>query len=101
MPFNVYPDDATAALLGKPAGAPIMLVPTEAMRSFVPLATHVGPDPAQGNVPTSFIRIAVSGDPLLPIRQPKIELLAHDPSKPDGSPAPPLDPNSAISLGPQ
>src|SRR5215467_7985885 len=52
MPFNVYPDDATATLLGKRARAPITLESTEAMRSFVPLAAHVGPDPALGNVPT-------------------------------------------------
>jgi N-acetylneuraminic acid mutarotase len=49
-----------------------------------------------GNVPTMFIRVAVSGLPR-PV-PPKFELLAHDPDRPGGSPAPPLDPNIAVSL---
>src|SRR5262245_49050647 len=96
--FNIYPDAATAALLGKPANAPITLMATEAMRSFVPLASHVGPDPGLGSVPTTFTRISVSSPPALTVH-PKIELLAHDPNRPDGSPPPPLDPNTAVSVG--
>ena len=94
MSFNIYPDADTAALLGKPVWAPISLGPGEAMRKFVPLADHVGLDPVM-NVPTTFIRIAMSGGPQ--VLQPKFELLARDPDRPGGSPAPLLDPDIAVS----
>jgi N-acetylneuraminic acid mutarotase len=99
MSFNVYPDAATAALLGKPLGAPIRLDSTEAMSKFVPLANHVGPDPTLGNAPATFIRVAMQGDPAERDMQLKFELLAHDPERPAGSPALTLNPNTAINLG--
>jgi len=98
MPFIIYPDAATAIGLGQPIGTPVHLGDGEAMRSFVPLAGLVGPDPSEGNAPTTFIRISMLGLPVTADKQPKIELLAHDPSEPNGSPAPPLDPNTAVAL---
>ena len=95
MSFSIYPDADTATLLGKPVWVPISLGPGEAMRRFVPLAEHVGPDPLMGNVPTTFIRIAMSGGPQ--VVRPKFELLAHDPDRHGGSAAPPLDPDIAVS----
>lgn len=97
MSFNVYPDAATAALLAKPEHAPIALETDEVMRSFVPLADHVGPDPALGNVATTFIRIALSGIDV-PDRLPTVELIAHDPDRPGGSPAQKVNPNIANNI---
>lgn len=98
MTFNIYPDAPTAQLLAKPPGSPIRLAANEAMSTYVELANNVGPDPVQGNLPTCFIRIAVSGTPVPPTMQPRFELLAHDPTTPGGSPPPPLDPNAATSI---
>lgn len=96
MPFTIYPDADTAELLDKPVRTPILLAPGEAMGRFVPLAEHFGPNPEAGGVPTCFICIAMSGG--APGAQPKFELLAHDPDRPNSSAARPLDPNTNISL---
>ena len=37
MTFVIYPDTATAKMLGKPAATPVHLVPGETMQAFVPL----------------------------------------------------------------
>jgi hypothetical protein len=97
VPFIIYPDVATATLLGKPISTPVHLADSETMSAFVPLASLVGPDPSEGNVPTTFIRVSMSGPPAPTDKQPKIELLAHDPNKP-GGPARPIDPNTAITV---
>ena len=60
MTFYVYPDNATAALLGKPPGAPIALANGKAMAGFAPLQPIFGNDPAD-NLSTSFISIAMNG----------------------------------------
>lgn len=99
MAFTIYPDTDTAALLGQPVRAPISLGPGEVMRKFVPLAQLAGPDPALGNLPTTFIRIAMSGAAEMNAAPPRFELLAHDPDRPGGSPPPLLDPATAISPG--
>ena len=98
MPFNIYPDADTAALLNKPVRTPILLAPGEAMGKFVPLADHVGLDPVGQNLPTTFICIAMSGGPVAPAMQPKFELMAHDPELPARTEAPPLDLNTNVDL---
>ncbi len=68
MTFYVYPDNATAALLGKPPGAPIALANGKAMAGFAPLQPIFGNDPAD-NLSTSFISIAMNGPaPATPIQ---------------------------------
>jgi hypothetical protein len=98
MASMIYPDAATAAMLGIPAAAPLLLRSNAAMGAFAPLAPLVGPDPDLGNVPTTFIRVALSGAPVPSNRHPRIELLAHHPEAPNGSPAPALDPNTATTI---
>ena len=68
MPFTIYPDAATAALLGAPANSPVHLASgagfvtiNPAMNGFVPLAGRVGPDPGAFGLNTTFIRISMSG----------------------------------------
>jgi len=63
MPFNIYPDAATSALLGTPLNTPVPLANGAAMSAFAPLAGHVGPDTVAPNVTldTTFIRISMSG----------------------------------------
>ena len=80
MAFDIFPDSATASLLGKPAFAPLRLSQDEAMRIFVPLPRHVGPDPGRAGLPTTFLRIAQSGTSLEQIPAPAIELSAADPA---------------------
>jgi hypothetical protein len=82
--FTIYPDAATAALLGTPANTPVPLAAGAAMASFAPLAGHVGPDPAAFNLPTTFIRISM----LLPAsaNPPKVELVAVHTSMTEGMP---------------
>ncbi len=59
--FTVYPDTATATLLGKPADQPITLTNGVATTAFAPLSPFAGPDPTAGGLSTSFVRIAMSG----------------------------------------
>ena len=79
MAFNVYPDTATAALLGKPANTPIHLTANESMTNFAPLAGNVGADPDGFSLPTTFVSIAVSGPALATL--PHVEVMAHNPAE--------------------
>lgn len=91
MAFAIYPDVDTAALLGKPALAPINLAAGEEMAVFAPLAALIGPGSAM------HLRIAVSGSPVPAGAQPTIELLAQEPDAFGGDPRK-IDPNVAINL---
>ena len=98
MTFIIYPDAATAKMLGKPDATPVHLAPGETMQAFVPLAGLAGPDPAAPGFATTFIRIAVSGPEVSPDMQPTIELRAHHPSGANGDEQV-IDPNAITSLG--
>ncbi len=98
MAFDIYPDVNTSAILGKPSFSPLALEPDEATRTFVELAQHVGPDPAVGNVATTFIRIAISSMEDPSALRPTVELLAHDPSSAGGPPQQEIDPTTATSI---
>jgi hypothetical protein len=78
MPFTVYPDAATSALLGTPANTPVPLAAGAMFSAFAPLAADSGPDPSEFNLQTTFIRISMS----LPASAtpPQIELEAHNPT---------------------
>ena len=80
MPFTVYPDAATSALLGTTPNSPVPLAAGAQFPGgqFVPLAGDVGPDPTEFNLQTTFIRISMS----LPASAtaPQVELEAHNPT---------------------
>jgi len=80
MPFNVYPDGPTSALLGTPANTPVLIKKGLQFPGglFVPLANNVGNDPAYFNEPTTFIRISMN----LPASAtpPEVELEANNPT---------------------
>ena len=61
MAFTIYPDAATSGLLGTPPNTPVPLANGAGMAAFAPLAGHVGPDPNGFNLPTTFMRISMSG----------------------------------------
>jgi hypothetical protein len=94
MAFDIYPDAATAAALGKPDRTPVHLAEGEAMAAFVPVAERVGPDLGAGDQPTTFLRFALSGASVPQNKQPWIELIAHSP---DPGPAAIVDPKTAVS----
>jgi N-acetylneuraminic acid mutarotase len=73
MPFHIFPDPATAALLGRPAFIEFALSPGETARAFVPLPAFVGPDPELGGSPTLFVGFNVVGG------RPVVDLIAGDP----------------------
>ena len=98
MAFDIYPDANTSTILGKPLFSPLTLEPAEAMCVFVELAQHVGPDPTYGNVPTTFIRVAISSASNSSALQPTVELLAHDPTSAVGPTAQLIDPATANSI---
>ena len=98
MAFDIYPDANTSTILGKPLFSPLTLEPAEAMCVFVELAQHVGPDPTVGNVPTTFIRVAISSASDSSALQPTVELLAHDPTSAVGPTAQLIDPATANSI---
>src|SRR5580692_9830378 len=81
MPFNIYPDAATSALLGTPANTPVPLASGAQFSGglFAPLAANSGPDPAEFSLTTSFIRISMSG--AASATPPQIELEAHNPTQ--------------------
>lgn len=77
MAFTIYPDAATAALLGIAPNTPVPLANGAAMAAFAPLAGHVGPDPDAFGLNTTFISISM----LLPASAtpPQVELRAVNP----------------------
>ncbi len=81
MPFNIYPDATTSALLGTTANTPVPLAAGAQFSGgvFVPLAMNFGPDPAEFNLTTSFIRISMSG--AASAAPPQIELQARNPTQ--------------------
>jgi hypothetical protein len=94
--YAIYPDAVTAALLGKPEFAPLVLGSGEAMTAFVAVAELIGPDLSAGDQPTTFLRFALSGTPVLQDAQPTIELMAQAPVS---GLATSVNPNAAVSQG--
>ncbi len=74
MSFNVYPDPQTA---------PLPLIAGAAMPVPLALVDHTGPDPTAFNLPTSFIRISMSGASTA--TPPQVGLTAVHPSLTQGA----------------
>ena len=96
MPFTIYPDAATSALLGTAVNTPVPLSAGVAMTNFAPLAAISGPDPTEFNLLTSFIRISMS-DPgsLTP---PQVALMAGNPAAGTTGAPQVIDPATNTSL---
>lgn len=88
----IYPTSDTAALLGKPAFAPISLAAGEDMAVFAPFEVLLGSDLA------THLRIAMSGPAVPADTPPTIELLAQEPNALGGDPTK-VDPRTATSVG--
>jgi hypothetical protein len=94
MAFHIYPDPATATLLGTAPHAPLLLPAGGNMARFVPLERLVELDAGTGARGITLIRVAFSGAAIVGTH-PKIQLLAHDPEL--GDDAPLIDPASNVN----